>query len=425
MCKLSAFSIQNKKEWNHSLPPVTLVPMNISEQKSSAHLPGEAEVVVVGGGVRGSVITYSLAKAGIDVLQIEREALSSASSGANLGMINISLKRPAHYTRFSLQSAQMYPQLIEGLDHPVAFRKGGTVFLLDMEERARGKTDENGPLKDRIKKGENLVDIKHRLEVAGRVEGLEVRPISAAETEELLGFKPSRFAEALYCESDCWVNPLQLNFSLTMGAKKGGAKILTHCELTSIRVENGEVRSIVTNRGEVRTQILVLATGIHLPMLVRDLQIDIPIKPNRGHVLVTEAAPTFLGPTTITINDSGSSVILLQTDHGNLLVGTDHEVSKDSREVSLERIIPIAEQAILAFPILKSFQIIRTWAGVRPWPDDGLPIFERFDNPKGLYVISGHSGVTLAPITGRIVLDWITTGESSIPIDDYRLARFS
>lgn len=398
--------------------------MSTSQQKSEVVLPPEAEVVVVGGGLRGSAITYYLAKAGVDVLQIERESLSSASSGANLGMVNISMKPPAHYMRLSLQSAQMYPGLIDELDHPVTFRKDGTVYLLDVEGDIDEKADDQDPRKGQIRKGENLRDIKRRFEMANQIEGLEVKPLSPAEVEELVGFKPSHFDEAYFCGADCWVNPLQLNFSLATSAKKRGSKILTNVELTGIRVERGEVRTIITNHGEVRTQKLVLATGIHLPMLVRDLRLDIPIKPNRGHVLVTEAVPPLLGSTPINISASGSFVILIQTERGNLLIGTSHEVPEESRKVSLERILPIAERAVLVFPILRRFQLIRAWAGVRPWPDDGLPIFERFDNPKGLYVITGHSGVTLAPITGRIVADWITTGASSIPTDDYSLARF-
>src|SRR5262249_16268441 len=92
-----------------------------------------ADVVVVGGGIGGLCITYFLARAGVDVTLVEKGFLGSGASSANEGLVNVSQKRPAHYTLFSLLSADMYPEFVTELDEDVDYQRDGYLRVAETE----------------------------------------------------------------------------------------------------------------------------------------------------------------------------------------------------------------------------------------------------------------------------------------------------
>ncbi|RMF88936.1 MAG: FAD-binding oxidoreductase, partial [Nitrospinota bacterium] len=98
-------------------------------------IPRQAEVVVIGGGARGASITYHLAKAGVEVVLVERDELAAGASGANFALINVSGKTPDYYTRLSLASADLYPGLAEELDTDLEYeREGNMIRVVEREE---------------------------------------------------------------------------------------------------------------------------------------------------------------------------------------------------------------------------------------------------------------------------------------------------
>jgi glycine/D-amino acid oxidase-like deaminating enzyme len=90
-----------------------------------------SDVVVVGGGIRGLSIAYFLVRAGVAVTLIERGFLGSGASSANAGLVNVSQKRPAHYTAFSLLSGDMYADFVAGLETPVDYQREGFLRIAE------------------------------------------------------------------------------------------------------------------------------------------------------------------------------------------------------------------------------------------------------------------------------------------------------
>jgi glycine/D-amino acid oxidase-like deaminating enzyme len=384
-------------------------------------VPSTAETIVVGGGIIGSSIAYHLTKAGCEVLLLESRGIAAASSGANMGMINVSMKHPAFYTQLSFDSVCLYPELVEELGDNVIFTQEGTVYLIDVGQTSE---DSGSRTHDQGQDGENLGDINKRFEGINHVKGLNVVPVLPEVVGKLLSFLPLRFSQAFFCATDCWVNPLQLNLALVGAAKRLGAEVVTNTRVLSVEVKKNQVDAVNTTRGRIRAKHVVLAAGTSLPALLKPLKINIPINSNRGHILVTEPVPFNLKPTVVYAGQSGDFVVLLQTDSKNLLIGATHEVGVNSTEVNLRVACDLARQAVSVYPILADYQLIRIWAGVRPWTRDVLPIIEKCDSPNGLYIICSHSGITLAPILGRIATDLISAGASSVFLDPYRLNRF-
>src|SRR5262249_58379817 len=113
-----------------------------------------ADVVVVGGGIRGLSITYYLARAGVGVTLIEKGFLGSGASSANAGLVNVSQKGPAHYTLFSLLSADMYPEFVAELDADVDYQREGYLRVAET--------------------GAEIEDLIQRAQTQSRVPGVKV-----------------------------------------------------------------------------------------------------------------------------------------------------------------------------------------------------------------------------------------------------------
>jgi glycine/D-amino acid oxidase-like deaminating enzyme len=93
-----------------------------------------AEVVVIGGGVRGMAVAYYLKKAGVDVIVLEKRFVGAGASGLSMGYVNISGKGPIFYTEFSKMSADMYPTLNEELDGKIEYERNGSVSVAQTEK---------------------------------------------------------------------------------------------------------------------------------------------------------------------------------------------------------------------------------------------------------------------------------------------------
>ena len=92
-----------------------------------------ADVVVIGAGVRGMSIAYSLIKAGVDVLVLEKHFIGAGASGLNMGYINVSGKEPDYYTELSKLSADMYPALNEELGGHIEYERNGSLKVAETE----------------------------------------------------------------------------------------------------------------------------------------------------------------------------------------------------------------------------------------------------------------------------------------------------
>jgi D-amino-acid dehydrogenase len=67
------------------------------------------------------------------------------------------------------------------------------------------------------------------------------------------------------------------------------------------------------------------------------------------------------------------------------------------------------------------------WAGLRPYPSDGLPVIDSVPGRAGLYVATGHGrmGITLGPITGKLLARVILEGASPPELEPFGIERFS
>lgn len=116
----------------------------------------------------------------------------------------------------------------------------------------------------------------------------------------------------------------------------------------------------------------------------------------------------------------------IQENTGNWIVGSSHEPTYD-KAVTVQTLVLMARRAIEFMPMLKHVNCIRTFAGLRPrcYVDD-LPILGKVASLSGFIIATGHlgAGVTLAPITGKLISELIIENKTSLPIDAFAFSRF-
>jgi sarcosine oxidase subunit beta len=113
------------------------------------------------------------------------------------------------------------------------------------------------------------------------------------------------------------------------------------------------------------------------------------------------------------------------TSSGSLLLGSSREFVGLDRSVSKSIVQSIAARALRFLPVLSRTSIIRSYAGLRPWSPDHLPLIGPVESVPGFYVAAGHegAGIGLAPITGHLIARWITGGELPATICATAVAR--
>ena len=379
--------------------------------------PRKAEVVVIGGGVIGSSIVYHLAKKGLKVVLLEKNGIASGTSSACEGLVLLQSKKPGVHLKLALESAKKFYNLENELNYDIEYRNNGGMVVIENNEELKA-------MKIFVEKQKSIGLEVYLLD---KDKAIEKEP---ALSHDILG--------STFSPLDAQVNQIYLSYAFINSAKNLGAKIYTHTEVTGIKLESNKIRLIETTKGEIETEIVINAAGVYSPEIGRMVNLDIPIKPRRGQLLVTESVPKILNGVLISakyiaakFNPSlaeieGEGISIEQTASGNLLIGSTREFVGMNKNTTLEGINSIAKHIIMLFPQLKEINIIRTFAGFRPYTSDGLPILGKVKEIEGFIMAAGHEGdgIALSPITGDLIAELVVEGKTSIPLDEFKLERF-
>jgi sarcosine oxidase subunit beta len=380
-------------------------------------LPKKADAIIIGGGVIGSSIAYHLAKRKIKAVLLERDNLASGASKACDGLVFLQSKKPGVHLELALASKEKFDHLRQELDFDIEYKNHGGMVVIETEQELQA-------MKRFVKKQQEI-----GLNVS-LLDTNQARKMEPALSEKILG--------STFSPLDGQVNPMLLTFAFIRAARKLGTKVLTHMEITGIKLKSGKVRSIITTTGQIYTDTIVNATGADAEGIGALVDLNIPIKPRRGQILVTEASPQFLGRGLLSAGyiaakfdpnlakTHGVGISMDQTSSGNLLLGSTREFVGFDKRTTYEGITNILRNTSKIIPRLKNMHIIRSFAGLRPYTPDGLPILGKIQDIEGFIMAAGHEGdgMALSPITGELIAELIDTGKTRISLDHFRLERF-
>ncbi len=383
-----------------------------------------AEVVVIGGGVIGASTAYHLAREGAEVMIVEAEDLASGASGACDGFLFLQSKKPGPHMELSRESMRMFPDIATELDVDIEYERCGSLVMARTNEEMKS-------LKAQVKKLKGA--------------GLDAEMVGEDDLKELCPAAAPGIKAASYCRDDAQVNPTKLTLGLAKKAQDLGATIMINCKVENIIITNDRVRELRTTAGSIHTRRVVCAAGIGSNQIGKMAIVDVPVMPRKGQILVTEPAERFLRtivaeasylgikhgieglePSTEEARKLGLSFTAEQTRDGNLLLGSTREYAGFDTETTPEAIKIIARNAVDFLPRISELDVIRSFAGLRPYSPDGLPILGTVKGIKGFFLATGHSGdgISLAPITGKIIAELVLDGETSMDISPFALSRF-
>lgn len=364
---------------------------------SNERIITETQVAVIGAGAIGCSIAYHLARGGASVVVIDAHGIASGTSSATLGLVWVQQKPPAEYLELNLLSSLLHRGLVKDFDTDVELNQpGGVDSYLDEAYF------------------EEQVAVMQQLNAAcPKYQAQALTPDQARQMEPELS---QEIVGAIYCPHDGEINPITLVHNFAHSARKLGAKFLTHVQGECIAHNDSGVTGIQTSQGLIRSSKVVVAAGIACSALLHPLGIKLPQVFERGQILVTEPMRRVLiHPTDIS----------RQTVRGNILLGTTHEPACLERHATtIDGLKYIVDQSIRRFPVLKSANFIRSFSGIRPLPKDGLPFLGPVRRVPGLYVATSHSGITLAPVHGKVISELILHGRTEVPIQNYQPERF-
>jgi glycine/D-amino acid oxidase-like deaminating enzyme len=377
--------------------------MNIRYGRKGAVSMSVDSVVVVGGGLVGLAVAYGLACSGAKVRLLDEGDRAWRAARGNFGLVWVQGKGYGNpeYARWTRTSSVLWPQLAKDLLHAtdinVQLRQPGG-FLLCLSDAELAEESE------RLRWLHEALDGDYPYEV--------LDPVSLRR--RLPGVGPD-IVGACYSPADGHVNPLLLLRALSVAAQKRGVMIETGRHVTGI-TRSGDGYCLEGTTQQWLADKVVLAAGLGNQTLAAQVGLDVPVKPNRGQILVTERIAPFLDYPTNYVR---------QTAEGSVQLGDSHEAAGLNDDTSVSVMAELARRAVTCFPRLAGINVVRAWGALRVLSPDGYPIYQQSVDCPGVYAVTCHSGVTLAAAHVYRIAPWIAGGEAPSGLEVFSDRRFA
>lgn len=380
------------------------------------------EVAVIGGGIIGCAVAYYLSESGRDCILIEKNDIASGTSSRCDGNVTIVDKDPGFDSHMSMVSQRLIEELHHKLNIPFEYRKLGSILVCDNEEEMEAAVD--------------WVQTQ-------REAGLKFNVLDPQDIRNESPYFADDIPGGLECETDSLINPYLFCYSLIDKAETDyGLTVRTQTEVTNL-TKNDDF-TISTTNGEICAKMVVNAAGVWAPYIGQMINIDIPIQPRKGHILVgSRQEPVMMrnvmefgylmnkfGRERIADERTakhGVALVLEPTESQNFLLGSSRQFVGYDASIDIRVVETIARRALRFFPKMDDFKIIRTYTGFRPFTEDHLPIVSAVEEVPGFYIAAGHEGdgISLATGTGKLIEEMINGKEETIiPTEPLRYDRF-
>jgi sarcosine oxidase, subunit beta len=379
----------------------------------SATLPSSASVVIIGGGIIGTSIAFHLAEAGVeDVLLLERDELAHGSTSKATGGIRSSFVDPAN-AAMGLRGLERYARFEADHGSDIGFRRNGYLYLLSDARYVEAFTE--------------IVERQHRL-------GLRASMVTPQRAQELSPLVDgSELLAAAWFPDEAMATPEAAVTGYAQSARRLGARIARHHEVTGIELTGGAVSTVHTAHGSCATDTVVCAAGPWSARVGAMMGIDIPVSPVRRQVAFAEAPPNPsagpLAPSPLTIDFPSSFYFHSEGANGVILSWADpaQPPGFDQRYQADGWMEKMAAIAARRAPSLLDVGIRSGWAGLYEVTPDGNQIIERSEHVDGLFIATGFSGhgFMMGPATGEIVRDLYLDRVPEFDLGSFRLDRFA
>lgn len=375
-----------------------------------------ADVVIVGGGVAGCSIAYHLTKIGIaDVVLCERKQLTSGTTWHAAGLVT-QLRATRRMTELAKYTGELFGTIESETGQATGFKRNGSLRVANTEARY-----------EELARGASM----------GRNFGLPVEPVTPGEIKERWApISTEGIVGGFWFPHDGQVNPADVTQAYARGARMGGAKIFENLPVTKILVENGKAAGVMTERGPIRAQTVVICGGMWSRDLAAEAGAAIPLHAAEHFYIVTEPVEGL--PRNLPVLFLGDEWTYYKEDAGKLLVGFFEPNAKPWGQAGIpadfefgtlpedvDHIAPYLETATRRVPVLERTGIQLFFNGPESFtPDDRYLLGETPEIP-GLFCATGFNsvGILSSGGVGKAMADWIRDRRPPVELMDVDIRR--
>ncbi len=361
------------------------------------------DVLIIGGGIVGAACAAALAAAGVAVAVLEADTVGSGATAAGMGHIVVMDDSPAQLalTRYS---QRLWDTFAETAPAQVEYRRCGTLWVAaDAEELQAARA-------------------KQALYATYDIPGEVLDAPALYECEPQL--RPG-LAGGLLVPGDSVVYPPAAAVVLLERARQQGARLVA---ATAVRLVPGGVQ--LADGRILHSEAIVIANGARAV----DLAPELPIRPKKGHLAITDRYPGFIRHQLVELSyvksahaTHGDSVAFNVQPRatGQLLIGSSRQPDVATREVDYTILARMLARALAYLPGLARLSCIRVWTGLRAATPDGLPLIGPHAARPGVWVAGGHEGlgITTSLATAELLAAQLLGRTPPIPLEPYLPAR--
>jgi len=244
-------------------------------------------------------------------------------------------------------------------------------------------------------------------------------PVASWFGESLLAREPELspvFDQAVCMTDVAQVRNPRLAKALHKFLLESGVTIREHCSVRQLRVQQDRITGVETDKGLIKTEKVLVATGAWSGGLLQRNDFTLPVKPVRGQMLLFKSRPGLLKHILL-----WEGRYLIPRADGRILMGSTVENVGFSHAVTEQAGQLLRKKAITMVPALESVKIEKHWAGLRPGSPTGVPYIGPVQGTEGLYLNTGHFryGVVMGLASAQLVAELISGKEPVLPASDY------
>jgi sarcosine oxidase subunit beta len=340
-----------------------------------------ADIVIIGGGIIGVSVAYYLGKVGAkNVVLLEKDLIGEGSTGLCAGGIRRQWTTEVNML-FSLKAFEIFQNFEDEFGVDPEFHQIGYLFLATSQEELEifGKN----------------VEFQNRFGVPSQILTREEvkRGWPFLNTEDVFG--------GAFCDTDGYAGPYEITEGIARGARRHGVEIFQNTEVTSIEVERDRIVSVTTNAGPYAANVGRMA------------RIEVPVKPIRRQLFVTDAFPLIPLSVPLTI-DHKQNFYFRREGETVLFSGPQDEEPSFNLSTDFGAMVETAEKATHRAPVFKDAKIARGWGGLYEISPDNHAILGEVPEVQGLFLANGFSGHGFqhGPAVGIVMAELILNGRT-------------
>jgi glycine/D-amino acid oxidase-like deaminating enzyme len=376
----------------------------------------EADAVVIGSGALGSSVAFHLAKAGLaPVALVDKHEIASQTSPRAAGLTS-QIRQSELMTRLATMAVDKIKTFtVETGEEMIYFQSGSLKIARTHEHHQQLQRD--------VERGRSL--------------GVDIDFVSPAEARELMPFfEPAGIRAVTYVPGDLYLEPGQLPRGYAKATARLNGVLLPNTTVTGLVAEDGAVAKVVTDRGEIRTSIVVDAAGAWARVVARLAGMQLGAIPTRHQLLITNPIPG-VEPNQPIARVIDCNVYIRPADGGLMLGGYESDPLQfdmatlpagfgiDDLPLDVSILHGLARKVLDQFPIFRNITVKEHRGGLPTMTADGEHIVGPLPELRGYYVASGCcvGGLSIAPIIGEVLAEWIVSGKPPLDLSPLSPSR--